>query len=70
MTEALRACDPELRQILVSNVVLTGGGSMFTGFADRLQNELMRSFPHVCLHISHSLRLFLQGLMGTLIFYE
>ncbi|KAF9534416.1 actin-related protein Arp4p [Crepidotus variabilis] len=50
MTEALRACDPELRQVLVSNVVLTGGGSMFAGFAERLQNELVRSFPHTRIH--------------------
>lgn len=47
ITEALRACDPELRQVLVSNVVLIGGGSLFSGFADRLANELSRSFPHV-----------------------
>jgi len=31
----------------MSNVVLTGGGSLFTGFADRLANELSRSLPHV-----------------------
>ena len=47
ITEALRACDPELRQVLMGNVVLTGGGSLFTGFADRLSTELTRSFPHV-----------------------
>jgi len=47
ITEALRACDPELRQVLMGNVVLTGGGSQFSGFADRLSTELTRSFPHV-----------------------
>lgn len=47
ITEALRACDPELRQVLMGNVVLTGGGSLFAGFADRLSTELIRSFPHV-----------------------
>jgi len=50
ISEALRACDPELRQVLMSNVVLTGGGSLFTGFADRLANELSRSIPHTKIH--------------------
>ncbi|KAF8164971.1 actin-related protein Arp4p [Crassisporium funariophilum] len=50
ITEALRACDPELRQVLMGNVVLTGGGSLFSGFADRLSNELSRSFPHTKIH--------------------
>ena len=31
----------------MSNVVLIGGGSLFSGFAERLANELSRSFPHV-----------------------
>lgn len=31
----------------MGNVVLTGGGSQFSGFADRLSNELTRTFPHV-----------------------
>lgn len=50
ITESLRACDPELRQVLVGNVVLTGGGSLFAGFGDRLSSELARSFPHVKIH--------------------
>lgn len=47
ITESLRACDPELRQVLMGNVVLTGGGSLFSGFTDRLSTELSRTFPHV-----------------------
>lgn len=31
----------------MGNVVLTGGGSLFAGFADRLETELSRNFPHV-----------------------
>jgi len=31
----------------MGNVVLTGGGSLFAGFADRLDNELSRNFSHV-----------------------
>ncbi|KAJ7117406.1 actin-related protein Arp4p [Mycena crocata] len=50
ISESLRACDPELRQVLVGNIVLTGGGSLFTGFGDRLSAELARSFPHVKIH--------------------
>jgi len=42
----------------MGNVVLTGGGSLFTGFADRLANEMMRTFPHVN-------RLFLYSLSTT-----
>ena len=40
-------CDHDLRQVLLGNVVLTGGGSLFAGFADRLANEMSRQFPHV-----------------------
>jgi Actin and related proteins len=47
ISESLRACDPELRQVLMGNVVLTGGGSLFSGFGDRLGAELSRTFPHV-----------------------
>ncbi|KAF8631127.1 hypothetical protein AX15_002474 [Amanita polypyramis BW_CC] len=50
ITESLRACDPELRQVLMGNVVLTGGGTLFSGFADRLNSELARSFQHVKIH--------------------
>ncbi|KAJ7179318.1 actin-related protein Arp4p [Mycena filopes] len=50
ISESLRACDPELRQVLVGNVVLAGGGSLFAGFGDRLSSELARSFPHVKIH--------------------
>ena len=47
VSDAIRACDVELRQVIMGNVVLTGGGSLFTGFAERLNNELGRHFPHV-----------------------
>ncbi|TFY65097.1 hypothetical protein EVJ58_g2198 [Rhodofomes roseus] len=47
---SLSACDPEIRQVLMGNVVLTGGGSLFAGFVDRLQNELSRNFPHAKIH--------------------
>ncbi|CAK5275750.1 unnamed protein product [Mycena citricolor] len=50
IADSLRACDPELRPVLVGNVVLTGGGSLFSGLSERLHSELGRSFPHVKIH--------------------
>ena len=44
---ALKACDPELRQILMSNVVVTGGGSLLTGLTERLAHELKNHYPYV-----------------------
>jgi actin-like protein 6A len=51
ISESLRACDPELRQVLLGNVVLTGGGSLLSGFSERLAAELTRTFPHVRIFI-------------------
>lgn len=49
--DALRTCDPELRGVLASNVVLTGGGSLVTGVLDRLNVELPRmGFAHAKIH--------------------
>ncbi|KAK0498542.1 actin-related protein Arp4p [Armillaria luteobubalina] len=50
ISESLRSYDIELRQVLMGNVVLTGGGSLFSGFNDRLASELSRTFPHVKIH--------------------
>jgi hypothetical protein len=44
------ACDPDMRQVLMGNVVLAGGGSLFAGLGERLNNELVRNFPHVKIH--------------------
>ena len=46
--ESMRACDTELRQVLMANIVLTGGGSLFSGLAERLHAEMQRQYPHVC----------------------
>ena len=43
----MTSCEPDIRQVLLSNVVLGGGGSLFAGLADRLNNELNRIFNHV-----------------------
>ncbi|KZT12962.1 actin-like protein Arp4p [Laetiporus sulphureus 93-53] len=50
IASSLNACDVEIRQVLMGNVVLTGGGSLFSGIVDRLQNELTRQFPHAKIH--------------------
>ncbi|KAH8106233.1 brg1-associated factor b [Cristinia sonorae] len=50
ISNALSACDQDLRQVLVGNIVLTGGGSLFSGLSDRLGTELGRNFPHVKIH--------------------
>ena len=48
----------------MGNVVLTGGGSLFAGFADRLANDMGRAFQHVSalftLGIDSPLSLFFQ----------
>jgi len=50
ISASINSCDPDLRQVLLSNVVLSGGGSLFSGIADRLHNELNRIFPHAKIH--------------------
>ncbi|EPQ59552.1 actin-like protein Arp4p [Gloeophyllum trabeum ATCC 11539] len=44
ITACLGNCDPDLRQNLLGNLVVTGGGSLFGGLVDRLGNELGRHF--------------------------
>ncbi|KAI0346919.1 Actin/actin-like protein [Trametopsis cervina] len=50
ITQALAACDPDIRQVLLGNVVLTGGGSLLSGLADRLSSELQRNLSHTKIH--------------------
>jgi len=37
--------DVELRPLLLSNVVVTGGSSLLFGFTDRINNELSALYP-------------------------
>jgi actin-like protein 6B len=45
---ALQSTDQDMRGVLLTNIVLTGGGSLLSGAPERLQSELARQFPHVC----------------------
>ncbi|TDL29315.1 actin-related protein Arp4p [Rickenella mellea] len=50
IAQSLSACEPDLRTVLLGNIVLTGGGSLFAGLGERLSNELMRNFAHMKIH--------------------
>ncbi|OBZ77109.1 Actin-like protein 6A [Grifola frondosa] len=50
VSASMNACDPDMRQVLFGNIVLIGGGSLFSGFADRLHNEIERQTPHAKFH--------------------
>lgn len=43
--QAVDACLPDLRESLYSNIVLTGGSSLFPNFQERLQRELRSLVP-------------------------
>ena len=42
---AVQKCDPDLRRELFGNILLTGGSTMFSGFADRLNKETSALAP-------------------------
>ncbi|GAB7337435.1 hypothetical protein MBLNU457_g2776t1 [Dothideomycetes sp. NU457] len=46
VSAALNAVDVEIRPILLSQVVLTGGGSLIEKMAERIQSELSTMFPN------------------------
>ncbi|THH11534.1 hypothetical protein EW145_g599 [Phellinidium pouzarii] len=50
IAQSLSACEPDLRAVLLANIVLSGGGSLFAGLVERLSNELARNFPHMKIH--------------------
>ena len=43
--ESVGRCDPDLRRDLFSNIILTGGGSLFDGLEVRVHNELAETLP-------------------------
>uniref|UniRef100_A0AC34QWU3 Actin n=1 Tax=Panagrolaimus sp. JU765 TaxID=591449 RepID=A0AC34QWU3_9BILA len=42
---AIEACDTDLRKNLYSNIVVSGGSTMFNGFGDRLLGEMRKLAP-------------------------
>ncbi|KAI9282209.1 actin family [Sporodiniella umbellata] len=42
---SITSCDVDLRPLLFSNVIVTGGNTLFTGFTERLSNELPMMIP-------------------------
>jgi actin-related protein len=43
--DTVQKCDVSARKDLQGNIVLSGGNTMMTGFADRLQKELSSLLP-------------------------
>jgi len=46
VSAALNAVDVEIRPVLLSQVILTGGGSLIEKMAERIQSELSAMFPN------------------------
>lgn len=51
---SLSQIDVDIRAIMLSHIVLTGGSSLFQGFAERLQQELTATYPGTKVRISAS----------------
>lgn len=43
--DALSNCDPDIRKDMLQNILLTGGGSLFSGLPERLHRELSALLP-------------------------
>ncbi len=51
---SLSQIDIDIRAVMLSHIVLTGGSSLFSGFAERLQQELNLAYPGFKVRISAS----------------
>ncbi|KAA6366592.1 MAG: putative Actin, partial [Streblomastix strix] len=45
--QAITNCDPMIQKDLYSNIVLSGGSSLFEGFSDRLHKEIADLAPNI-----------------------
>lgn len=67
--QSAEACVPDLREALYSNVVLTGGSSLFPNFVPRLEAELRRVAPADCpIGVTHATDPLLAAWRGGSIF--
>eukprot|EP01055_Gregarina_sp_Pseudo9_P005803 Gregarina_sp_Pseudo_9__5802@NODE_877_length_2107_cov_444_445841_g825_i0_p2_GENE_NODE_877_length_2107_cov_444_445841_g825_i0NODE_877_length_2107_cov_444_445841_g825_i0_p2_ORF_typecomplete_len167_score21_41Actin/PF00022_19/2_9e50Actin_micro/PF17003_5/0_017MreB_Mbl/PF06723_13/0_061_NODE_877_length_2107_cov_444_445841_g825_i08451345 len=64
--QSIMKCDMDIRKELYSNVVLSGGSTMFEGFEERMTKELTELTPSTiqikvvfCVRVSSSYRLYL-----------
>jgi actin-related protein len=66
---SIACCDVDLQRILFSNIYLTGGSTMFSGFGERMQKEIMRltKISTGSKVISPQERIFSAWLGGTLV---
>lgn len=49
----INSLEPDLRAALLANVVLTGGGTLLSGMADRVFYEIQRLYPSVGIALGH-----------------
>ena len=52
--QSLNQVDVDIKPFLLSNVVITGAGSLIKGLPDRMQFELAKAFPHTRVRINAS----------------
>lgn len=45
IVRAVKSCHPHLHPVLYESIILTGGNTLFSGFAERLENELRPLVP-------------------------
>merc|ERR1711974_546536 len=50
--DTIMKCDKSIQQDLFENIVITGGSTLFPGFAERLKNELTLLAPSMKINIS------------------
>lgn len=52
VAQTIKQCDIDLRKDLSSNIVLSGGNTLFPGFRERLQTEVANRFPGMFGHVN------------------
>ncbi|MFX0168851.1 MAG: hypothetical protein ACFE89_05760 [Candidatus Hodarchaeota archaeon] len=51
LIDVLQRVDTSVRAELASNIVMSGGGSMFLGLGTRIENDLHNQFPHLAVKV-------------------